>query len=52
VTANLSAIQAAARDAGNKSMRRAGRTEWDENDWNCACALYAKLLKILNPPTR
>jgi hypothetical protein len=28
---------AAAGDAGNRNMRAAGRTTWNEDDWNIAC---------------
>ena len=36
-------INAIAMDAANRSMRKAGRTAWNEDDWNCACALYGEL---------
>lgn len=29
-------VKAAATDAGNKSMRAAGRTAWSVDDWNVA----------------
>ena len=28
---------AASRDEGNRSMRKAGRTKWNVDDWNAAC---------------
>ena len=37
---------AAGRDAGNASMRRAGRTAWNEDDWNAAADAVAALLAI------
>lgn len=36
-------IQAAATDKGNESMRKAGRTKWNEDDWNAAAAEYQRL---------
>ena len=35
---------AAGRDAGDRSMRAAGRTIWNEDDWNAASAEYKRLL--------
>lgn len=37
---------AAGRDAGNKSMRAAGRTGWNEDDWNVAAEVTARLLAL------
>ena len=34
---------AAATDAGNRSMRHAGRTVWDEEDFNVAAAEFDRL---------
>ena len=34
---------AAAQDAGNRHMRAAGRTKWDEEDWNHACETFKRL---------
>ena len=34
---------AASRDAGNRSMRAAGRTAWNEDDWNVAVATFERL---------
>lgn len=36
-------IAAAAKDAGNRSMRRANRTQWNEDDWNAAAACHERL---------
>lgn len=36
-------IRAASHDAGNRSMRAAGRQSWSEEDWNAACAEYERL---------
>ena len=30
-------------DAGNRSMRAAGRTAWNEVDWATACAAMARM---------
>jgi hypothetical protein len=35
---------AAGRDAGNHSMRAAGRTSWSDEDYAVAAALVARLL--------
>ena len=37
-------IRAAATDKGNRSMKRAGRTALNEDDWNVAAETFAKLL--------
>ena len=39
---------AAGRDAGNRSMRKAGRTVWAQADYNAACAEYKRLLPFAN----
>lgn len=36
-------VNAAAQDAGNRSMRRAGRTKWNADDWNAAAAAHERL---------
>lgn len=41
------AIMAAARDAGNASMRKAGRKHWSKADWAIACAVSCRLQKLL-----
>ena len=35
---------AAGRDAGDAAMRAAGRTQWNEDDWNVAAALVWRLM--------
>jgi hypothetical protein len=35
--------RAAARDMGNRSMQKAGRTEWNEQDYAEACAVFDTL---------
>lgn len=37
---------AAAHDAGNRHMREHGRTKWNKEDWNAACAEYDRLMPI------
>jgi len=44
-------IAAAARDAGNRSMRRAGRKEWSEPDYDATCEEYARLVDFLDGAT-
>jgi hypothetical protein len=39
-----SAVRSKATDAGNRSMRRAGRTVWDVEDYNAAVAEYNRLM--------
>jgi hypothetical protein len=36
-------VWAAATDAGDRSMRAAGRTEWSEEDFNAAAMIFAQL---------
>jgi hypothetical protein len=37
------AAWAAATDAGNRSMQKAGRTVWDEDDYNASCGEFERL---------
>jgi hypothetical protein len=37
---------AAARDAGNRHARRAGRKVWAVADWNHACEVFARLWPV------
>ena len=37
---------AAAMDAGNRSMRKRGATQWDEDDYNAASKVYAALEEV------
>lgn len=39
---------AAGWDAGNSTMRAAGRTAWNEDDWNAACELFNRLMRIVD----
>ena len=34
------------RDAGNRSMRAAGRAAWNETDWNAASTETLRLLRF------
>ena len=36
-------IMAACRDAANRRMRKAGRSAWDETDYDHACDLFWRL---------
>jgi hypothetical protein len=38
---------AAGQDAGNRSMRRHGRTVWNVEDWNAASRTFAKLAALI-----
>ena len=40
-------IMASGRDAGNVSMRKAGRTAWNIDDWNAATEVVEKLWPYL-----
>jgi hypothetical protein len=35
--------RAASQDTGNRSMRKAGRTAWNEDDYSAACAEFNRL---------
>ena len=39
-------IYAASRDAGNRSMRAAGRTKWNRADFNAAAKEFARLSNV------
>lgn len=41
-------MMAASRDAGNRSMRGAGRTVWAEQDYIAACECSARLWPYLS----
>ncbi len=40
-------MYAAGRDAGNRSMKAAGRTKWSRKDFNAAAAEFARLVKLV-----
>lgn len=37
--------RAAGWDAGNRSMKAAGRTAWNEEDWNVACEVFETMMR-------
>ncbi len=43
-TMDYATAMAAGWDAANRSMRAAGRSTWNEEDWIAACALVDRLL--------
>lgn len=43
ITITVAIARAAAQDAGNKHMKDAGRTTWNEEDWNAAAEELGKL---------
>lgn len=45
-------VFAAGRDAGNRSMRAAGRKKWIQADYNAACREFRRLNKILKTEER
>ena len=45
---NEQLIAAAGMDAGNASMRKAGRPHWNEDDYNAACRAAAPLWGLLD----
>jgi hypothetical protein len=47
MTAVYRIAMAAGRDAGNRSMRAAGRTAWNETDWNIAADTARRVLAAL-----
>jgi hypothetical protein len=38
---------AAGRDAGNRSMKAAGRTKWNEDDWDAAAATTEQIMTLI-----
>lgn len=44
--------RAAGTDKANRRMRKAGRTQWDLGDWNCAVKEYYRLMNAVSqdPP--
>lgn len=43
IVMTYSIAMAAARDAGNRSMREGYRTKWAVKDWNVACETFERL---------
>lgn len=46
MTATYKIAMAAGRDAANKQMRQAGRTSWNEDDWNLAAEIVERLVAV------
>lgn len=46
ITMTYGLAMAAAKDAANRSMRKAGRTKWNEDDWNAMCAEFERLWPV------
>ena len=46
ITMTYSLAMALGRDAGNRSMRKAARTAWNEDDRNAAVAAFNKAMGI------
>lgn len=44
MTMTYAIAMAASRDAGDRSMRAAGRQWWNEDDYNAACDEFARLM--------
>ena len=42
-TMTFELAHAAASDAGNRSMRKAGRSRWNEDDWNSMVETFDRL---------
>ena len=40
-----SLIRASAHDAASMSMRAAGRTKWNDDDWNAMCETQERLIR-------
>lgn len=47
VTLTAALARAAGQDAGNRSMRKAGRTTWSVADWNAAAEVTETLMVTL-----
>jgi hypothetical protein len=43
IDATYKLASTAGQDAGNASMRQAGRTSWDSTDWNIASKAFTRL---------
>ena len=46
-TVTYKIAMAAGQDAGNKSMKAAGRTSWNDDDWNVAAETTARLMALI-----
>ena len=48
ITLTRKLAYALGRDAGIRSARAAGRTAWNEDDWNAACKEFDRLWPVEN----
>jgi len=46
VAVDAAIARAAGRDAGNRSMRAADRSAWNEDDWAAACDTFDRLMRL------
>lgn len=46
ITLDHDLVIAASMDAGNRSMRKRGATQWNEDDYNAASKTYAALEEV------
>jgi hypothetical protein len=46
IAVDAAIARAAGRDAGNRSMRAAGRSAWNEDDWSAACDMFDRLMRL------
>ena len=51
-TLTFDLAHAAGMDAGNRSMRKAGRAHWSEDDYNAAVKETNRLLDIIEEQTK
>lgn len=50
VVVDAAIARAAGWDAGDRSMRAAGRSAWNEDDWNAACETFDRLMALAGEP--
>jgi hypothetical protein len=50
VVVDAAIARAAGRDAGNRAMRAAGRSTWNEDDWAAACETFDRLIALAGEP--
>ena len=47
ITMDYNLAMAIAKDAGNVSMRAAGRSTWNDEDWNAMCDGFKKAARVM-----
>lgn len=52
ITMTYELAMAASRDAGSRHMRAAGRTAWNEDDWNAAVTEFDRMYPAPEPINR